>query len=139
MSNFIFQYSIIFIISILLGCVLLMAYIWGKRRRLSAKEIVFFQKKWQMIGSIFENDPRHGLLEADKLLDILLERKGYRGPLGEKLKKAQRIFSDIDGIWKAHKERNKIAHELGYGVSSVKAKECLIAYKRAYVDLGIKV
>ncbi|EKD64900.1 MAG: hypothetical protein ACD_50C00256G0002 [uncultured bacterium] len=49
------------------------------------------------------------------------------------------MFSDLNGVWFAHKLRNKIAHELDSRVSMGEAKRALAAFKRAFVDLGVKI
>ncbi len=84
-------------------------------------------------------DPRHSVLEGDKLLDLLLSKKGYKGPLGEKLKKAGKRFSNIQDLWDAHKVRNRIAHELDVKVEPRIASRCVAAYKKAYALCGVDI
>ncbi len=52
-------------------------------------------------------------MDADILLDELLDSLGYRGDtMGDKLKQVERSdFNTIDLAWEAHKIRNRIAHE----------------------------
>jgi hypothetical protein len=61
-----------------------------KRAGLNDVDRKFFNKKWQEI----KNDPdwRHQIVNADKILDKLLEKRGYRGNVGEKLKQAKAHF-----------------------------------------------
>lgn len=82
-----------------------------------------------------QNNPKEAVLDADKLLDYALVRKGFQGSLGEKLKKAKNRFSDINGIWIAHKLRNKIAHELS-NIDFREAKNALVSFKKGLKDLG---
>jgi len=58
--------------------------------------------------------PREQILEYDKLLDLCLKYKGLSGSLGEKMKQYGKLFHDTDAIWRAHKLRNRIAHELDF-------------------------
>lgn len=60
-----------------------------------------------------ENDWRHAIMDADILLDELLDSLGYRGDtMGDKMKQVERSdFNTIDLAWEAHKVRNRIAHE----------------------------
>lgn len=73
--------------------------------------------KWDRIvdfaSSDNENDWRQAILEADIMLDDLLERQGYTGAdLGEKLHSAQiGDFVTLNEAWEAHKVRNRVAHE----------------------------
>ncbi len=84
-------------------------------------------------------DPRHSVLEGDKLLDLLLSKKGYRGPLGEKLKKIGKQLPNIQDLWDAHKVRNRIAHELDVKIEPREAKRCVAAYKKAYALCGVDI
>ncbi len=75
------------------------------------------QLRWAKIlehaNSTNENDWRHAILDADIMLDELLDSQGYKGDtMGDKLKQVERSdFRTIDLAWEAHKVRNKIAHE----------------------------
>lgn len=75
------------------------------------------ESKWDKIllhlSSDNENDWRLAILEADVLLDELLDRLGYIGnSIGDKLKRVEKSdFTTIDLAWEAHKVRNLIAHE----------------------------
>ncbi len=82
---------------------------------------------------------RNQFLEADKLLDFILTKVGYKGTLGEKLKAAGSLFSDINGVWRAHKKRNILAHELEANISKKEAEVLLKIFRKSFSDLGIKV
>lgn len=84
-----------------------------------------------------DKDLKRAVMEADKLLDLLLTKKGYGGPLGEKLKRKGELFSDLNGVWTAHKLRNRLAHELHADVSNYEAAAALKSFKKAYRDLGL--
>ena len=76
-------------------------------------------------------------MTADKLLEKIMRRKGYKGTLGNMLKKGKNEFSDLNGVWFAHKIRNKLAHELEYKLSSKEAQRGLKQFYRAFQDLGV--
>lgn len=61
------------------------------------------------------NDWKVAILEADIILDDLLDHLGYTGDsMGEKLKQIEKSdFLTLDKAWEAHKVRNAIAHEGG--------------------------
>lgn len=105
------------------------------KRGLSAEDLRFFQKKWQVIQR--EPDPRHALLDSDKLLHIALKKKGYYGSLGEQLKKARSLFSHLDDVWFAHKLRNRIAHEFDFDLRPAEFKRALSYYQQALKELKV--
>jgi hypothetical protein len=73
--------------------------------------------RWEAIvahaHSTNENDWRHAIIDADVMLDELLDAQGYKGEsMGDKMKQIERSdFNSIDAAWDAHKMRNRIAHE----------------------------
>jgi hypothetical protein len=128
---------IVFFIILLL---LIFFLIFLKKRKfvLSDKELQYIKAHWIRIIDMFHFYPRDAILDADKLLDYALGKKGYDGTLGEKLKKCGKSFSDINGIWMAHKMRNSIAHEM-VDIEEKEFKAALQSYKRALNDLGAKL
>jgi len=73
-------------------------------------------ERWERVlahaASENPNDWRHSILEADIMLDDLLNTLGYLGEgIGEKLKNADPAFRALNEAWEAHKVRNQIAHE----------------------------
>jgi hypothetical protein len=110
--------------------------------KLSKSAQKYVTSHWYRILDSVEADAKHAVMEADKLLDYVFERrvggaaKGLRLSLGEKLKKHKGHFSDLNGVWDAHKLRNKIAHEMGFKVSHKEAKIALGRFKKALMDLG---
>lgn len=117
--------------------VLIVGYVVWKRRGggFSSAEKRKYLEHWERIRR--DADFRHAVMDADKLLDTLLGRKGYSGPLGEKLKKSARLFSDLNGVWAAHKLRNRLAHELDAKLSPHEARRALQQFERAFRDLGL--
>lgn len=73
--------------------------------------------KWRMVlkhmNSKNPSDWKLAIIEADTILDALVERAGFPGEtLGERLKNADRgVFQTLDFAWESHKVRNRIAHE----------------------------
>lgn len=77
------------------------------------------------------------VMNADKLLDKALMERGFGGQtMGERMKNAAKIFSDRNGIWNAHKLRNKIAHESDVYITYDDARRSLMAFRQALKDLG---
>ncbi len=77
------------------------------------------------------------IIEADKLLDKAMHEMGVAGKtMGDRLKRANGKFSDINSVWRAHKLRNAIAHESGIEIGYKQATTALNIYKQALKDLG---
>jgi hypothetical protein len=78
---------------------------------------VYSNRKWERVmdhvNSPNESDWKLAILEADIMLDELLNKQGYQGStMGEKLKQVDRSdFTTIDLAWEGHKVRNMVAHE----------------------------
>lgn len=135
------EFIIYIIVGVLVFTAFFLALIVAVARLRKKKSIdqKFFQEQWQKILAQSENNPHQAILNADKLIDKSLELKGYRGTLGEKLKASDKLFSDINGLWSAHKLRNTIAHEIDHNVSKDQAKAALRAFKKALRDLDIQI
>lgn len=76
-------------------------------------------------------------MDADKLLDHALHLLGYRGNLGNKLKKSGGRFKNINKIWTAHKVRNNIAHQINYQIDEKTYRDTMLTFKQAFMDLKI--
>jgi hypothetical protein len=109
------------------------------RPKLGSKDLQYIQSHWIRIIDSFHKNPAQAVIDADKLLDYTLARCGFeKGTLGEKLKLSGKCFKDLNGVWSAHKLRNKAAHELG-GIDVNEAREALKQFKKALNDLGNKL
>lgn len=111
---------------------------WRRKHKFSEKDRQFVLLQWESIRENMRRDPKHAVVDADKLLDFVLQKKGYTGSLAEKLKKAEKVFLHINDVWNAHKLRNRIAHEVGFEVTEREARRALSAFKQALYDLGIE-
>lgn len=81
---------------------------------------------------------RNALMEADKLLDYVMQGKNFPGDnMGDRLKSMGHKFSDLNGIWTAHKLRNQIAHEVAIDIVPSQVQSALKAFRQGIVDLGI--
>jgi len=77
------------------------------------------------------------IFEADKLLDQALRDRGFAGKtMGERMKQYQGKWTNGNGVWAAHKLRNRIAHEADATVDYNRTKQALVAYKQGLKDLG---
>lgn len=126
---------------VLIGLVILaiLALTRGHGRKLLNKEQ--YRTSWLEIENNITKDNnasyQFAILSADKLLDRALRESGVPGEtMGDRLKHSDKLLQDINGVWAAHKLRNRIAHEVGGSVNKVVAKRMLTIYKNALKDLG---
>lgn len=74
-------------------------------------------QKWESVQKHMASDNpaewRLAILEADIMLDAILDKMGYQGDsIGDKLKGIEKSdFLTLDLAWEAHKVRNQIAHQ----------------------------
>ena len=80
------------------------------------------------------------ILEADDILDEILEDQGYVGEtVAEKLKTMRRTkIASYDDIWEAHKVRNEIAHggAIEMDLSKKMARDTIAKFGNAFKELG---
>lgn len=124
---------LIFVIVVWLG--------WRKKG-LSGRDLEYIREHWGGVVEAFDGDEVKAIINADKLLDYALRKRGGAGfsglSLGEMLKKGGGFFSDINGAWSAHKLRNRYAHEINAKVNKGEAKRALSSFRKALKDLGAK-
>jgi len=83
---------------------------------------------------------KNSLIEADKLLDYVLRGRGYRGTtMAERLKNADSNFTRRESVWRAHKLRNAIVHEVGYDLVPQQVEHAVTDLGQAIRDLGVKL
>jgi hypothetical protein len=100
--------------------------------------------RWERVIDLMkspeESNWRLAIIEADSLLEELLNNQGYIGDtVGEKLKSANpQQFSTLDVAWRAHKVRNAVAH-LGaaYPLTEREARATIDYYARVFEEFGI--
>jgi len=97
--------------------------------------------KWQRVLSHIESgnpgDWRLAIMEADIMLETLLEKMGYHGQgIGEMLKTVEKSdFTSLDQAWEAHKIRNQIAHEGSeFELSDREAKRAISLYETVFKE-----
>jgi hypothetical protein len=99
----------------------------------------YFDKRWsEILGRVKTPEGMAlAVIDADKLLDEALKRRGYKGKtMGERLVAAQRALSNNDAVWYAHKLRNRLVHEPDVRLRKNDAKNALAGIKQALKDLG---
>lgn len=80
---------------------------------------------------------KNAITEADKLLDYVMRGQGAGGEtMAERLKRTEKRLSDKEAVWRAHKLRNHLNHEVGFEVVASHAREAVTAFGQALKDLG---
>jgi hypothetical protein len=98
-------------------------------------------KRWvrvtEHINSENESDWRLAILEADLILEDILNKIGYKGEnIGDKLKNVEKSdFHTLDLAWEAHKVRNQIAHAGGdFRIDKKEAKRIISLYEEVFKE-----
>ena len=134
--------SIIFLFA---GCIiigaLMLFLICSTKKGARSLDVEYYRTKCLEIEhQLVQNDPssyQTSILNADKLVDQALKTLRIRGnTMGERMKSSAKLFSDRNGIWDAHKLRNKIAHEPDVRISYEEARFALKNFRKALKDLG---
>lgn len=99
------------------------------------------EKEWQKIKgrleSEMESEWKLAIIEADKIMDDILNRMGFGGvSLGERLGKLTAVsLPNIEEVRQVHEIRNNIIHDPTYRLSLEEAKRVITIYEKALTDL----
>jgi len=100
--------------------------------------------RWDRIVDLVSSDNptewRHGVIEADVLLDELLTERGYVGEtLGEKLKNTPKDqMKSLNEAWEAHKVRNEIAHAgSDFILTQREARRAIDMYRKVFEEINM--
>ncbi len=121
---------------------LLFTFISLVKRSPKSLDIEKYQSRWKTIEAELNRDDHKGyivcIMNADSLLDKALQERGISGKtMAERMKEYQGKWTNGNGLWAAHKLRNRVVHEpetvqLDYE----RARQALIAFKQALKDVG---
>lgn len=100
-------------------------------------------ERWsKTLGYLFSqhaSDWKLAIIEADSMLESLMEQLGFKGEtLGDRLKLAnQDNFPNLTTSWEVHTVRNRIAHEgLAFELSQHEAKRIIALYEQIFHEYG---
>jgi len=121
------------------GAVLALAaagLVWRRMRPIKSER---FQDRWQEVQKLCsakESWPK-AVVDADRLLDEALKKRHIAGKnMGERLVRAQRLFTDNDSVWFGHKLRSKVEGDPETKLKEDEVKNALIGIRQALKDLG---
>lgn len=96
-------------------------------------------KTLNFLFSQHESDWKLSVIEADSMLEDLLDQLGFKGEtLGDKLKAAsQSNFRSLSSAWEVHTIRNRIAHEgMNFELPQREAKRVIALYEQIFREFG---
>ncbi len=143
---------ILVVVSVLLGILLVMVVLkmrklFGPRIDL-AKELFPPQSatsasnaRWnevqKHISSTREAEWKFAVIEADKLADESIRGAGFQGEtMGERLMNIQPgQLTTLQGLWEAHKIRNRLVHDVNYFLRYTEAKRAVGLYEKTLREL----
>ncbi|MDD4628302.1 MAG: hypothetical protein PHE68_02815 [Candidatus Peribacteraceae bacterium] len=114
--------------SIALITVISVVIVTMRRKRLSPLRRSQLLSQWRKVATV--TDPGRRVFEAEKVVDALLTELQFRGTFADKLKAAGSLLGDAEPLWKAHKVRNRLAHEAGFTVSEEESRRVVTAFER---------
>lgn len=121
---------------------LLVLFAGQAKRRPKALSLEYFQTRWTENQAHCKDKSTWPLavINADKLFDDALKRRKFKGKtMGERMVAAQRVLSDNDGAWFAHKLRNRLVHETDVYLKEADVKKALMGIRQAIRDLGANI
>lgn len=121
---------------LVLGGVGFFVWRWKRPPKLNHE---YFKTEWQELQKLLRNKDRWdvALIQADRLFDAALKKNRFRGAsMGERMVKAQKLFTDNDGAWFAHKLRKEVESNPDFKLTEKDLKEALIAIRQVLKDLG---
>ncbi len=132
---------ILFFSAILIFGGLLFAVISMAKNSPRSLDVDKYRSRWMKIETALSRNDEHSyivcILEADKLLDQALREKGLSGKtMAERMKQCQGKWSNGNGVWAAHKLRNRLAHETDVRIDYERSKQALVAFKQGLKDVG---
>ena len=112
-------------------------------KKFQEKEGVSKNERWiktlDYLFSQHSSDWKLAIIEADAMLDSLMDQLGFKGEtLGDKLKSAdQDKFHNLTSAWEVHTIRNNIAHGgASFELSQREAKRVIAIYEQIFRGFG---
>lgn len=120
---------------------LLFVFVSLSRNNPRALDVDKFRSRWLSIETKLKRDDENSyivcVMEADKLLDQALREKGLAGKtMAERMKQCQGKWTNGNGVWAAHKLRNRLAHETDVRLDYDRSRQALVAFKQGLKDVG---
>ena len=127
---------IFFFAAILIVGGLLFVFVSIAKNSPRALDVEKYRSRWLSIETALSRDnPSSQILcviNADKLLDQALRDRGISGKtMAERMKSCQGKWTNGNGLWAAHKVRNRLAHETDATIDYERAGKLWLLTNRA--------
>ena len=99
----------------------------------------YFYQEWKELQKLLADKSTwiNSITDADELFDEALKKRHFKGKsMGERMVSAQRYIKDNDGLWFAHKLRNKLDSNPKTRLNKKETLSALTSFKKALQDLG---
>jgi len=92
------------------------------------------------LQSNYVSDWKLAIIEADSILDQLIQALGYKGDtMGDRMKNIRPgQFPYLDEAWRVHKVRNFLAHDPNYELSRQAVLRTIDIYKKIFREFGME-
>lgn len=114
-------------------------FLFFRFRKPKQLKVDYFQSEWKALQGKLRDKTKwsESVIAADDLLSKALKKKHLGGHnTGERLVKAQRLFTDNDSVWFGHKLRNKIDDKPKTKLKEAEVKQALVGIRQALIDVG---
>ena len=129
--------SILNILLLVIALIIISLVVYRRRPKRLKTDV--FADKWKELQGFCRDKKTwpDAILEADKLLDVALRRRKYKGKsMGERMVSAQRMMTNNDGMWFAHNLAKKVIADPEVRLKESDVKTALIGFRQALKDLG---
>lgn len=93
-----------------------------------------YMQVYRTISRDTNKSPKERYIELDVLYHHILQSLGYTGSFGSILKQSPVVVKDLDTIWRLHKLRNRLVHEM-QTISDREIENALTQYLRETKDI----
>ncbi len=116
----------------------------NKSKGLDATTVATLSQHWGGVVDLLNNPTTEAMAisEADKLLDHAMQAVNLAGnTMAERLKSAEGRFGRelTNEVWRSHKLRNQLAHEVGIQLAPGQARVAIMGFQKALRNLGVPV
>lgn len=101
-----------------------------------------FHSRWNNVvarmGTPDESQWKLALIEADALLDYVLQQRGTPGAtMGERMQNLSAdTFPLLESAWRVHRIRNYLVHNVEYELNIAVASRAFELYRRIFIQMG---
>lgn len=126
------------LVFMIIGFIFLTIIIWRFAPKPTKKSK--FQSQWKELQKYCAHKETWpaALIKADDLLDMALRRRRFKGAnMGERLVAAQKVFTDNDSLWVAHKLSSKLREHPKARLQEKDVKSALVSLRQGLKDLEV--